>query len=80
MPHSTSPPTASPVSVRPTKAPSGKALLYKTTAMRSYLREIGRISLLTSEQENILGKQVQRLMELLEHQSHLTQNTGTATI
>lgn len=76
MPYPTSSLIASPKSVRPTKASSSKTPLYKTSTMRSYLREICRISLLTPDQEKKLGNQVQRLMELLEHQNHLTQTLG----
>lgn len=34
--------------------------------IRSYLREIGRVPLLTREQEIIYGKQVQQMMSLLQ--------------
>ncbi len=39
--------------------------------VRTYLREIGRVSLLTHEEEIIFGKQVQRMMQLLEHKEAL---------
>ncbi|MEL6225072.1 MAG: RNA polymerase sigma factor, RpoD/SigA family [Cyanobacteria bacterium J06627_8] len=39
--------------------------------VRSYLREIGRVPLLTHEQEIVYGKQVQRLMALNEKKSEL---------
>jgi RNA polymerase nonessential primary-like sigma factor len=42
-------------------------------AVRTYLHEIGRVPLLTHEQEIVLGKQVQQLMELLEHKEQLTE-------
>lgn len=41
-------------------------------AVRTYLHEIGRVPLLTHEQEIVLGKQVQRLMALLEVKETLT--------
>ena len=37
--------------------------------VRAYLRDIGRIPLLEHEEEILLGRKVQRLMELLEMKS-----------
>ena len=34
--------------------------------VRTYLREIGRVPLLTREQEIVYGKQVQQMMTLIE--------------
>ncbi|MCU0566750.1 MAG: RNA polymerase sigma factor, RpoD/SigA family [Oculatellaceae cyanobacterium Prado106] len=41
--------------------------------VRTYLHEIGRVPLLTHEQEIVYGKQVQQLMALLETQQSLTE-------
>ncbi|MEM8809812.1 MAG: RNA polymerase sigma factor, RpoD/SigA family [Cyanobacteria bacterium P01_G01_bin.38] len=50
--------------------------LYTTDTVRTYLHEIGRVPLLTHEEEIILGKQVQLLMGLLEIQKTLTETLG----
>ncbi|HEY9640331.1 MAG TPA: RNA polymerase sigma factor, RpoD/SigA family [Coleofasciculaceae cyanobacterium] len=47
-----------------------------TDTIRAYLLEIGRIPLLTKEQEVIYGKQVQQLMLLCETKAGLTQTLG----
>ena len=44
-------------------APSRKTLA-EVDLVRSYLRDIGRVPLLTHEQEITLGRQVQELMSL----------------
>ncbi|WP_166275742.1 RNA polymerase sigma factor, RpoD/SigA family [Lyngbya confervoides] len=47
-----------------------------TDMVRTYLHEIGRVPLLTHEQEIILGKQVQKMMEALEvRESLITEST-----
>ncbi|MEL6813430.1 MAG: RNA polymerase sigma factor, RpoD/SigA family [Cyanobacteria bacterium J06598_3] len=46
--------------------------LYTTDAVRAYLHEIGRVPLLTHEDEIVLGKQVQQLMALLAIKDELT--------
>ncbi|MEO1349057.1 MAG: RNA polymerase sigma factor, RpoD/SigA family [Cyanobacteria bacterium J06635_15] len=50
--------------------------LYTTDTVRTYLHEIGRVPLLTHEEEIIFGKQVQLLMGLLEIQKTLTEALG----
>ena len=48
-------------------------------SVRSYLRDIGRIPLLTNEEEIVLGRQVQRLMTLIEMKKELSlDNDGLA--
>ncbi|WP_072622516.1 RNA polymerase sigma factor, RpoD/SigA family [Spirulina major] len=44
-----------------------------TDLVRTYLQEIGRVPLLTHEQEIRYGKQVQQMMELLAHQEQLVE-------
>jgi RNA polymerase nonessential primary-like sigma factor len=51
-------------------APAGRDMV------RTYLHEIGRVPLLTHEQEIIFGKQVQQMMALLDTQEALTQTLG----
>ena len=48
--------------------------LFSADAVRTYLHEIGRVPLLTHEQEIVLGKQVQRMMTLLEVRDSLVAN------
>jgi RNA polymerase nonessential primary-like sigma factor len=44
--------------------------------VRTYLREIGRVPLLTREQEIVYGKQVQQMMMLLEAKEDLAKKLG----
>ncbi|WP_080687990.1 sigma-70 factor domain-containing protein [Candidatus Synechococcus spongiarum] len=46
--------------------------------VRSYLRDIGRVPLLSHEQEITLGRQVQDLMHLEALEAQLKQDTGVA--
>lgn len=55
----------------PTSTPT-----FTADMVRSYLHEIGRVPLLTHEQEIILGKQVQQMMALLEHKKALADKLG----
>jgi RNA polymerase nonessential primary-like sigma factor len=45
--------------------------------VRAYLREIGRVPLLTHEQEILFGKQVQRLSALYELKEEIASRTGS---
>lgn len=47
-----------------------------TDPVRAYLREIGRVPLLTHEQEIVLGKQVQRLSALQDEKDNLAIRLG----
>tara|TARA_Y100001970_G_scaffold294301_1_gene450108 strand:+ start:12276 stop:13286 length:1011 start_codon:yes stop_codon:yes gene_type:complete len=44
--------------------------------VRSYLRDIGRVPLLTNEQEITLGRQVQELVEVEKEENKIEQNIG----
>jgi len=48
--------------------------LYTTDAVRAYLHEIGRVPLLSHEDEIVLGKQVQKMMALLAIKDELVAN------
>ncbi len=47
-----------------------------TDLVRHYLKEIGRVPLLTHEQEVIYGKQVQKMMTLLAKKEKLEKRLG----
>ena len=49
---------------------------FSADMVRTYLHEIGRVPLLTHEQEIVLGKQVQKLMSLLERREELIGELG----
>ncbi|MEO0352481.1 MAG: RNA polymerase sigma factor, RpoD/SigA family [Cyanobacteria bacterium P01_A01_bin.15] len=49
---------------------------YSTDTVRTYLQEIGRVPLLTHEEEIVLGKQVQRLMALQDAKDKLDEALG----
>lgn len=48
--------------------------LFTADMVRTYLHEIGRVPLLTHEQEIVYGKQVQQLMKLLEIRENLAES------
>lgn len=50
--------------------------LFTADAVRAYLHEIGRVPLLTHEEEIVLGKQVQQMMALLEVKATLQEQLG----
>ena len=45
-------------------------------SVRAYLRDIGRIPLLEHDEEILLGRQVQRLMEIEESRKQLESDMG----
>jgi RNA polymerase nonessential primary-like sigma factor len=55
---------------------STPAPAYSADMVRTYLHEIGRVPMLTHEQEIIYGKQVQQMMQLLETKEKLTKAQG----
>ncbi|NET10706.1 MAG: RNA polymerase sigma factor, RpoD/SigA family [Merismopedia sp. SIO2A8] len=59
-----------PTSTQPTQR------LFTVDMVRTYLHEIGRVPLLTHEQEIIYGKQVQQMMPLIELKESLTESLG----
>ena len=50
--------------------------IFTADMVRTYLHEIGRVPLLTHEQEIVFGKQVQQMMALIEIQDQLTDQLG----
>ena len=47
-----------------------------STSVRSYLRDIGRVPLLSHEQEITLGRQVQEYMQVERAESEIIELTG----
>ena len=56
---------------------STPAPAYTADMVRTYLHEIGRVPMLTHEQEIIYGKQVQQMMHLLATKEKLAKTQGT---
>jgi RNA polymerase nonessential primary-like sigma factor len=54
------------------------ATTYSVDMVRTYLHEIGRVPMLTHEQEIVLGKQVQQMMALLVHKDALAEQLDRA--
>ena len=63
-------------SSRPAAAERETALAGGTDLVRSYLRDIGRVPLLTHEQEITLGRQVQELVALEVLEKDLASRDG----
>jgi len=55
---------------------SPKQPTFTADMVRTYLHEIGRVPLLTHEQEIVYGKQVQKMMNLLEARQEIQQKIG----
>jgi RNA polymerase nonessential primary-like sigma factor len=53
-----------------------RTALASTDTVRTYLREIGRVPLLTHEQEILLGKQVQQLVAMVSIKNQLVEELG----
>jgi RNA polymerase nonessential primary-like sigma factor len=53
-----------------------KQPLFSADMVRTYLHEIGRVPLLTHEQEIVYGKQVQKMMSVLEQKEQLGEELG----
>ena len=69
-------PAATAASKPKTAAKAAKAVTADVDLVRSYLRDIGRVPLLTHEQEITLGRQVQELMDLESLESELESKAG----
>ncbi len=59
-----------------TTSPTHAAPLYTADMVRTYLHEIGRVPMLTHEQEIVYGKQVQRMMALQAEKDELSDTLG----
>ena len=69
-------PAATAASKSKTAAKAAKAVTADVDLVRSYLRDIGRVPLLTHEQEITLGRQVQELMDLESLEAELESKAG----
>jgi RNA polymerase nonessential primary-like sigma factor len=56
-----------------TKKKTTKQPTFSADMVRTYLHEIGRVPLLTHEQEIVFGKQVQQMMTLIEAKEALAE-------
>ena len=64
------------IAARPLKAISSQKTPLEVDLVRSYLRDIGRVPLLSHEQEITLGRQVQDLMRLENLEKELESANG----
>lgn len=69
-------PAATAASKPKSAAKAAKTFTADVDLVRSYLRDIGRVPLLTHEQEITLGRQVQELMDLESLESELESKSG----
>ena len=69
-------PAATAASKPKTVAKAAKTVTADVDLVRSYLRDIGRVPLLTHEQEITLGRQVQELMDLESLEAELESKAG----
>ena len=69
-------PAATAASKSKIAAKTAKTVTADVDLVRSYLRDIGRVPLLTHEQEITLGRQVQELMDLESLESELESKAG----
>ena len=69
-------PAATAASKPKTAAKAAKAVTADVDLVRSYLRDIGRVPLLTHEQEITLGRQVQELMDLESLEQEIESRDG----
>ena len=67
---------AAAVASRPASASTGRASGAEVDLVRSYLRDIGRVPLLSHQQEITLGRQVQELMDLEALEAELKDQRG----
>jgi RNA polymerase nonessential primary-like sigma factor len=67
---------AAAVASSPSDLPDRRIPAVDTDLVRSYLRDIGRVPLLTHEQEITLGRQVQELMQIEELGQELSMRSG----
>ena len=70
--------SAAAVASKPATTTTARTVSVDVDLVRSYLRDIGRVPLLTHEQEITLGRQVQDLMELEALEGELESRDGSA--